>query len=123
MRACWSPPAPAIRSPSPAATRWRTRTSPGTVRVQSSLGDITSNLLVINQAGGNCTGCGGLSVTAAVTGTPEQDGTYKVSWRSEITSPNGAYTPFIVRDQSGLELARLEYRNGGAGPAGAPAPN
>jgi hypothetical protein len=93
-------------------------TSPSTVLVQSSLGDIASNLLVINQAGGNCTGCGGLSVTATVKGTPEQIGTYTVSWRSVMTSPNVGYAPFIVRDENGLELARLEYRNGGPAQSG-----
>src|SRR5207247_2332492 len=62
--------------------------------------------------------CGGLTVTATVTGTPEQDGSYLVRWRSLISTPNVGYVPLIIRDANGLEVARLEYRNGGPSQSG-----
>jgi hypothetical protein len=102
---------------------WTIQTAnPGSVLVKSSLGDINSNLLVINQQGGNCTNCGGLNVIGTVKGsnaiaTPE-NGTYLVSWRSVVSTPNVNYVPFVLRDADGDELARLEYRSGGAAQTG-----
>lgn len=96
--------------------------SPGSVLVQASLGDINSNLAVINQQGGNCTNCSGLYFIGTVKGSnaipiPE-NGTYLVSWRSVVSSPNVNYVPFIVRDADGDELFRLEYRSGSAAQTG-----
>lgn len=92
--------------------------SPGSVLVQASLGDVASNLAVINQQGGNCTNCGGLNFIGTVHGAPPENGTYLVSWRSLVSSPNVNYVPFILRDLQGDELARLEYRSGGPAQTG-----
>ena len=102
---------------------WTIQTAtPGSVLVQASLGDVTNNLAVINQQGGNCTNCGGLNFIGTVKGsnaiaTPE-NGTYLVSWRSLVSSPNVNYVPFVLRDADGDELARLEYRSGKAAQTG-----
>ena len=102
---------------------WTIQTAnPGSVQVQASLGDLTSKPVVINQQGGNCANCGGLNLIGTVKGsnaiaTPE-NGTYLVSWRSLVSSPNANYVPFIVRDSDGEELFRLEYRSGGPAQTG-----
>ena len=94
---------------------------PGSVLVGASLGDISSNLLVINQQGGACATCGGLTLTATVKGnppgTPADNGVYLARWRSVISSPNVGYVPFILRGSTG-ELGRLEYRAGSSAQSG-----
>ncbi len=93
--------------------------SPGSVLVQASLGDVNSNLAVINQQGGNCTNCGGLNFIGTVHGAPPENGTYLVRWRSLVSSPNVNYVPFILRAaDTTLELARLDYRSGGPAQTG-----
>jgi hypothetical protein len=102
---------------------WTIQTAnPGSVQVKASLGDLTDKPVVINQQGGNCTNCGGLNLIGTVKGsnaiaTPA-NGTYLVSWRSLVSSPNASYVPFILRDADGDELCRLEYRSGGPAQTG-----
>ena len=86
---------------------------PGTISVESSLGDLTEKPVVLNQAGGNCTQCGGLELTGTATTSPEVDvtsGVYIVRWRSVQTKPSAKEAPFVMRSAAGLEIARLSYR-------------
>lgn len=86
--------------------------SPGSVLVQSGLGDLTGPLVVLTQAGGNCTDCGGLFLKAkffSASGSAADDGTYDVNWTSVQASPSVKGAPFVVRSSDGLEIARLNY--------------
>ena len=86
---------------------------PGSITVQSSLGDLTTKPVVLNQAGGNCTLCGGLELTGTATTPPEVDatsGVYIVRWTSLQSKPSAKEAPFVIRSSAGLEIARLSYR-------------
>lgn len=86
---------------------------PGTISVEAALGDLTEKPVVLNQAGGNCTQCGGLELTGTATTAVEVDatsGVYIVRWRSVQTKPSAKEAPFVIRSAAGLEVARLSYR-------------
>ena len=86
---------------------------PGSITVQPSLGDLTGQPVVLNQAGGNCTQCGGLELTGTATTPPEVDatsGVYIVRWMSVQTKPSAKEAPIVIRSAAGLEVARLSYR-------------
>ena len=89
------------------------RAMPFSIAVQSSLGDLTTKPVVLNQAGGNCTLCGGLELTGTATTPPEVDatsGVYIVRWTSLQSKPSSKEAPIVIRSAAGLEVARLSYR-------------
>jgi hypothetical protein len=95
-----------------------TATPPGSILVQSSLGDATQGLLqqpvVLSQGGGNCgTSCGGLILRGRDTtydaGVSASYGSYLVSWQSLEDKPTLKAAPFVLRGSDGLEIARVAY--------------
>jgi hypothetical protein len=91
--------------------------NPGDITVQSSLGNIASQLVVINQGGGNAATKPGINLLANVTaktGTTQAypvEGTYSVGLRVVVASPRVFTSPFILRSSNGDELARFELRD------------
>lgn len=93
---------------------------PGSILVQSSISDLTTQPVVLNQAGGNCgTSCGVLQLTGTVHGignatqtAPATVGTYVVSWRSVESKPSIKDVPFVLRSSDSSVVARLEYLPG-----------
>jgi hypothetical protein len=89
--------------------------SPGSITTAASLGDYQDTIIVLSQAGGNCTGkCGGLKLvgvmadsTAAQTGATY--GKYEVGWVSVQTSSNIKSAPFVISDGNGKKIATLAY--------------
>lgn len=99
----------------PETGNWTTITAdaPGSITVQNALGDLTAKPVVLNQAGGNCTVCGGLQLTGTVTTASEVDansGVYVVRWTSLEDKPAPKEAPFVIRSSTGLEVARLSYK-------------
>lgn len=92
-------------------------TPPGSITVRASLGDPTRGLLnqpvVLDQAGGACTRCGGLTLRATVTTADASQsatyGTYRVSWASLENKPSPKSAPFVLRGSDGREIARVAY--------------
>jgi hypothetical protein len=84
---------------------------PGSVLVQSSLGTINSNLVVLSQAGGNCDKkCSGLElrgVAASANGQTASTGVYDISWDYVEDSPSIKFAPIVIRSTTGKEIARL----------------
>lgn len=97
--------------------------TPGDVLVQASLGDIASQLVVINQAGGNAVSKPGIQLVARVAtqaGQPSfaTTGVYRVRLRALVASSKPFGAPFIVRDSQGREIARFTYDNGSSAKSG-----
>ncbi|MGH7561209.1 MAG: hypothetical protein ACRENB_09315 [Gemmatimonadales bacterium] len=105
-------PSPLVLSTPQKGTWTVVSVDPGSVMVEAGLGDIASNLAVINQQGGNCANCGGLTFTGTVKNAPPGEGVYVARWRSVISSPNVGYVPFILRANGGAEVGRVEYQRG-----------
>jgi len=105
------------------AGRWTTlfATSPGSITVQSSIGDATlgfvnSKPAVLSQGGGACgtvgnASCGMLTMEGTVTGPPAVTGIYRVSWKSLQNQPAPKFAALDVRDSDGNVLARVSYSN------------
>jgi hypothetical protein len=101
-------------------------TAPGSITVQSSLGDINAPVAVLSQAGGACTTCGGLYLIGTVRGNgpngatsaPATVGTYQVSWRSVVSSPTVKDAPFVLRSADSLVVAQLDYLQGPSAKSG-----
>jgi hypothetical protein len=88
-------------------------TPPGSILVQSSLGNLTGPLVVLSQGGGNCEACGGLQLTAkfySVSDSAANDGVNEVNWTSVQASPGVKGAPFVVRGQAGRKIATLTYK-------------
>jgi hypothetical protein len=104
-----------LADPSPANVgTWSPATAkaPGSITVQSSLGDISSQLAVLNQGGGNCgTKCGGLLLQGnlATTGPVASNGIYEATWVSLQDLSNMKEAVFALRDANGRDLARVTY--------------
>jgi len=85
---------------------------PGSIKVLQSFADLTDKPVVMNQSGGNCTQCGGLSLIGTATTATEvnaQSGVYVVRWNSVEDKPSPKQAPFVVRSAAGLEIARVSY--------------
>ena len=108
---------------------WDTLKSPGTISVQTSSafprqpGEGTlDTVLVLAQAGGNCTSsCGGLFLAGTVSSFPNAGrGIYDVRWESMEEKSSAKEAPFFVRTgpatddvssrPTGLALAKLAYK-------------
>jgi hypothetical protein len=85
--------------------------APGTILVQSSLGNISSNVAVLNQAGGNCANCGGLLLQGNLeaSGPAATAGIYDVEWISLQAQSNMKEAVFALRDSNGRDIARVTY--------------
>ena len=95
-------------------------TSPGSIKVQSSLADLITRPVVLDQGGGACaSNCGGLDLWAQIEtddgSRAVSDGQYLISWTSVQDQPAPKAAPFVARSKDGLEIARVSYskENGG----------
>jgi len=86
-------------------------TSPGSITVQSSLGDLTTKPVVLSQGGGACDDCGGLLLrgTLSSAGPLATTGQYRVEWNSVQDAPSVKGAPFILSSSTGQEIARVTY--------------
>jgi hypothetical protein len=86
-------------------------TPPGSITVQSSLGDLDTKPVVLSQGGGNCLNCGGLLLQGNLhsEGPPATTGKYRVEWYSVQSAPSVKEAPFVLRSSSGQEIARVTY--------------
>lgn len=88
-------------------------TSPGSITVQESLGDLAVKPVVLSQGGGACTACGSLDLWGRVASSSPSllasNGVYRVSWESLQNGPTVKSAPFVVRSSTGAEIARVEY--------------
>jgi hypothetical protein len=88
-------------------------TPPGSITVQSSLGDLTTQPVVLSQGGGNCANCGGLllqgNLASSSPSTFATTGKYRVEWYSLQDAPSVKGAPFVLRGSTGQELARVTY--------------
>lgn len=88
--------------------------SPGTILVQSALGDLTQQPVVLSQAGGACNkNCGGLELSANIYDEGAglaNAGRYQVQWSSLQSKPSVKEAPFLVLDSSGDVLAKVAYQ-------------
>jgi hypothetical protein len=85
--------------------------APGTITVQSSLGTQSSNLAVLNQAGGNCANCGGLLLQGNLESTDSSAtaGVYDAQWVSLQDQSNMKEAVFVLRDNQNRDIARVTY--------------
>ena len=92
-------------------TWFQTVTSPGTITVQNSLGQLSSKLVVLNQGGGNCAKCGGLLLqgTLETEGPAANIGIYEVEFDALQAQSNMKEAVFVLRDSQGRDLARVTY--------------
>lgn len=86
-------------------------TPPGSIAVQTSLGDLDDTLVVLSQGGGACNQCGGLQLTGTVHGPPPVHGTYSISWRSVQANPTLKEAPFIGRSSTLEPLFTVSYKS------------
>ena len=105
---------PGLVPGSPEAGTWSTVIQPpGSILVQQSLGNLLDKPVVLSQAGGNCTNCGSLELKGTVmsTNNPGDDtGTYWVDWDSLQDGPTVKAAPFVLRSDTGVEIARVTYK-------------
>jgi hypothetical protein len=108
--------------------------NPGDIVVRASLGDINSQLAVLNQQGGASSSKPGIQLVAQVATQSGQSsfataGVYRVRWRSLVASSKPFGADMNVLDGTGRILATFTYANGtaaGSGPVlfnGAPVAN
>jgi hypothetical protein len=85
--------------------------APGTIVVGSSLGDITNNLAVLNQSGGNCGTCFGLLLegTLETAGTADSVGVYEAEFDALQAQANMKEAVFVLRDNAGKDIARVTF--------------
>ncbi len=86
-------------------------TQPGSILVQTSLGLLNSNLVVLNQGGGNCNKCGGLLLKGNLSssGPAATDGVYQVEFVALQDQANMKEAVFAIRDTQGRDIARVTY--------------
>lgn len=88
-------------------------TPPGSIVVQSSLGQHASKLAVLTQGGGNCNNCGGLMLEGNLsTGSPgvfATSGVYDAEWISLQEGPTMKKATFVLRSSSGAQIAAVNY--------------
>lgn len=88
-------------------------TAPGSILVQTSLGQRNSPLVVLTQAGGNCANCGGLLLEGRLAtespGTYATEGVYEAQWISLQAGPTMKSAAFVLRGSDGSEIAKVVY--------------
>jgi hypothetical protein len=86
---------------------------PGSILVQNGLGDLTGNVVVLSQAGGNCAKkCGGLELTANVTssnGLTAQTGVYDIIYDAVNDAPTVKSAPIVLQSTTGKVLAKITF--------------
>ena len=84
---------------------------PGSILVQSSLGQHNQKLVVLNQSGGNCAKCFGLLLQGNLfsAGSAASSGIYDVEWISLQDAANMKEAVFVLRDSGGRDIARVTY--------------
>lgn len=100
--------------------------NPGDIVVRASLGDIGSNLVVINQQGGVAPNKDGIQLLARVATKDATrprfatTGTYRIRWRSLVATPKAFDANFNVLDSGSPSqlLARFTYANSAAAQGG-----
>jgi hypothetical protein len=97
----------------PGSGTWTQSTkSPGTILVQSALGQsVDGNLAVLDQGGGNCAKCLGLLLQGNIftVGSPATEGIYDAEWVSLQDNANMKEAVFVLRDTGGRDIARVTY--------------
>jgi hypothetical protein len=98
----------------PETGNWQivTLTPPGSIVVQSSLGQQNSKLVVLNQSGGNCTkNCGGLYLRGNLESASGQatDGTYDAEFVALQAQSNMKEAVFALRDDSDVNIATVTF--------------
>jgi hypothetical protein len=96
----------------PGSGTWTQQTkSPGTILVQSALGQYTNKLAVLDQGGGNCAKCLGLLLQGNIftVGSPATEGVYDAEWISLQDNANMKEAVFVLRDTGGRDIARVTY--------------
>jgi hypothetical protein len=96
--------------------KWKpvTVTAPGSILVQSSLGNsATGNLVVLNQAGGACRQCGGLlmqgNLLIAAGGSAPTYGIYEVTFIAFQDGPTMKAATFKLRDTGNRVLGQVTF--------------
>jgi len=84
---------------------------PGSILVQSSLGERNDPLVVLDQSGGNCKNCFGLLLqgTLFTASSPASAGVYDIEWLSLQDAANMKEAVFVLRDSGGRDIARVTY--------------
>jgi hypothetical protein len=79
--------------------------------VQSSLGQLNSKLVVLNQSGGNCAKCGGLLLQGnlVTTGPAATEGIYEAEFDALQAQSNMKEAVFVIRDTNGRDIARVTF--------------
>ena len=96
-------------------------TPPGSILVQSALGDLTDKPVVLQQAGGACAQCGPLELRGTLfQSSPDQvarSGTYVVSWKALQSKPTVKAAPFRLRANgpTGPIIAELSFKSAMSG--------
>jgi hypothetical protein len=85
--------------------------APGSIVVAGSLGDITNNLAVLNQSGGNCGTCFGLLLegTLETAGVADSAGIYEAEFDALQAQSNMKEAVFVLRDSAGSDIARVTF--------------
>ncbi|HEX6573469.1 MAG TPA: hypothetical protein VF042_00745, partial [Gemmatimonadaceae bacterium] len=90
-----------------------TVTAPGTISVQSFLGEDTTKVVVLNQAGGACKNCGGLLLQGNLyvePGNPvAHDGVYETTFIALQDNANMKSATFKLRDSTNAVLAQVTF--------------
>ena len=88
-------------------------TSPGSIEVQPSLGDLNTQPVVLNQGGGACqNNCGGLDLWGQIETADNSRaiaGRVLVSWTSVQDHAAPKEAPFVLRSSADVEIARVAY--------------
>jgi hypothetical protein len=97
----------------PETGTWSTifATAPGSITVQGSLGQQSSNLAVLNQSGGNCAKCGGLLLEGRLetAGTADSIGVYDAQFVALQAQSNMKEAVFALRDNSDRDIATVTF--------------
>ena len=88
-----------------------TATSPGYIRFEPSLGNLTGGVVVLSQGQGACPNCPVFSLLGTRVNSAEADssGTYEITWTSVQDQPSVKEGPFVVLNNDSLEIARVSY--------------
>ena len=99
---------PATAAPGTWTTQW---TSPGSILVRASLGNVNNRIVVLDQGGGNCAKCGGLLMQGNLfsASSAASTGIYDVEFIALQDAANMKEAVFVLRDSGGRDIARVTY--------------
>ncbi|HKY96585.1 MAG TPA: hypothetical protein VJL35_01910 [Gemmatimonadaceae bacterium] len=99
---------PKTAAPGTWATQW---TSPGSILVRASLGNVNNPIVVLDQGGGNCAKCGGLLMQGNLfsASSAASAGIYDVGFIALQDAANMKEAVFVLRDSGGRDIARVTY--------------